>query len=100
LRKRKELSSNVRELIKRCVADQRVRKVVGSDATEYFYFGGQLITERKANGDWTDYIYAGNQRIAKADTLGNKIHISGTNCSTCGLQYSLFAFPSSSAYAG
>jgi RHS repeat-associated protein len=79
---------------------QRIRKVNGSDVTEYFYFGGQAITEKKANGDWSDYIYAGAQRIAKADSFEDRLHITGANCSNCGSQYSLFALPSSSNYAG
>ncbi|MGH9641341.1 MAG: hypothetical protein ACRD3Q_02835, partial [Terriglobales bacterium] len=37
----------------------RVRKDVGSEATEYIYFGGQVIADyNPATGDWSDYIYA------------------------------------------
>ena len=32
----------------------RIRKNVGADATEYIYFGGQVIAEHKLNDDWSD----------------------------------------------
>ena len=36
-----------------------MRKDVGSDATEYIYFGGVPIADYKpASGDWSDYVYA------------------------------------------
>ncbi len=45
---------------------QRVRKDVGTRATEYYYFGGQLMATRDpSSGQWTDYIYAGNRLIAE-----------------------------------
>ena len=65
-------------------AGNRVRKDVGSDATEYVYFGGQVIAEHKLNGDWSDYIYANGKRIARADNYNDSIHIHGTMCSNCG----------------
>jgi RHS repeat-associated protein len=69
----------------------RVRKDVGSDATEYIYFNGQPIAEYKpASGDWSDYIYANGQRIAKADSFEYRIHIQGNNCSNCGWQYTVY----------
>jgi len=41
----------------------RVRKDVAGGGTEYFYFNGQVISERNvATGDWSDYIYAAGQR--------------------------------------
>src|SRR5262249_39883497 len=71
----------------------RVRKDVGSDATEYIYFQGQPIAEYKpVTGDWSDYIYANGKKIAKADRYENAIRTFGTNCANCGAQDSLFAF--------
>jgi RHS repeat-associated protein len=67
---------------------QRSRVDIGSNWTEYVYFGGQPLAEKTKAGDWVDYIYAGGQRIAKAEGLDNGLHIYGTN--TAASQYSLF----------
>jgi len=50
--------------------------------------------------DWSDYIFVGGQRIAKADSFEDRVHIQGTNCSNCGSQNSLYAFPSAAGYSG
>jgi RHS repeat-associated protein len=61
---------------------QRISKVVGSDITNYFYFGGQPIAERQNNGDWSDYVYAGSTRIAKSTNFEYGLMITGhNNCS-------------------
>ncbi len=71
----------------------RVRKdLAGGDYTEYIYFGGQLIAERKPNGDWSDYIFANGKRVAKADSFVNQGRVHGTN-SVANSEYSKFAFP-------
>ena len=45
---------------------QRVRKDDSGAATEYFYFGGQLLATRDpSSSQWTDYIYAGSRLIAE-----------------------------------
>jgi RHS repeat-associated protein len=45
---------------------QRVRKDVGSTATEYYYFGTQLLATRDpSSGQWTDYVYVGSHLIAE-----------------------------------
>jgi RHS repeat-associated protein len=45
---------------------QRVRKDFGGIATEYYYFGGQLLaTHNPSSGAWMDYVYAGNRLIAE-----------------------------------
>ena len=70
----------------------RVRKVSGSETTEYIYFAGQPIAERDAtNGDWSDYIFAGGRRLARADSFEYRIRINGNNGSA-GLQ-SRYTFP-------
>ncbi len=73
-------------------AGRRVGKTVGSAKTIYFYAGTTVLSELKG-ADYSDYIVAGN-RLAKADTYEDRLHITGTNCSSCGSQYSLFALPS------
>src|SRR5262249_9221231 len=78
----------------------RVRKVLpGNDWTEYIYFGGQIISEQKQNGEMVDYIYANGKRIAKADTFEKRIHIPATNSPNCGWQYTGYDLPAS-GYAG
>ncbi len=65
--------------------------------TEFIVTGGQILAERKPNGDWSDHIYVGGLRIARADTYENRIRIHGTNsCSNCG-QYTTFGFTGASA---
>ena len=45
---------------------QRVRKDYSGAATEYFYFGGELLATRDpSSSHWTDYIYAGGRLIAE-----------------------------------
>ena len=46
---------------------ERVRKDNGSSATEYYYFGGQLMATRDpVSNQWTDYIYAAGRLVAEA----------------------------------
>jgi RHS repeat-associated protein len=46
---------------------QRVLKGYSGAATEYYYFGGQLLATRDpSSSQWTDYIYAGGRLIAEA----------------------------------
>jgi RHS repeat-associated protein len=63
----------------------RVRKDNGSNWTEYVRFGGQVVAEKTSDGFWSDYIYANGKRIAKVDNNDIRIHMSGTNCSGCGI---------------
>ncbi|WP_044176066.1 RHS repeat-associated core domain-containing protein [Granulicella mallensis] len=63
----------------------RVRKDNGSTWTEYVRFGGQVVAEKTSDGFWSDYIYANGKRIAKVDNNDIRIHMSGTNCSGCGI---------------
>jgi RHS repeat-associated protein len=70
----------------------RVRKQVGSDWTDYIFFGGNVVAEKKPNGDWSDYVHAGGRLLAKADNFDNRIHITGTNCSACGWQWTAYDF--------
>ncbi len=79
---------------------QRAQKTVGQDVTDYVHFGGQIIAEHKANGDWSDYIYAGSQRVARADTYEDRLYLQGTRCSDCGWQYAVFTFPNAAGYSG
>src|ERR1700687_2718403 len=79
---------------------QRVYKQVASDTTEYVYLSGQPIAERKANGDWSDYIFVGPRRLARADTYEDRIHIFGTECSSCGSQYEQFTLGNIGNLAG
>ncbi len=72
---------------------QRAQKTVGQDVTDYVHFGGQIIAEHKANGDWSDYIYAGSQRIARADTYEDRISLHGVRDQSPGWQYAIFTFP-------
>jgi RHS repeat-associated protein len=45
---------------------QRVRKDYSGAATEYFYFGGELLATRNpSSSQWTDYIYAEGRLIAE-----------------------------------
>jgi RHS repeat-associated protein len=78
---------------------RRVSKKVGSVTTIYFYVGATVISELRGS-DYSDYIFAGSQRLAKSDTFEDRLHITGTNCSNCGSQYSLYQMPTSSTYAG
>ena len=51
---------------------QRVRKDDGGAATEYFYFGGELLATRDpSTSQWTDYIYAGESADCRDSRDGN-----------------------------
>lgn len=80
----------------------RVRKdVVGSDSTEYIYFGGQVIAERNVtNGAWTDYIYANGKRVAQAYDFEDRLHVWGSTCANCGFQYAAYRFPNAAGLNG
>lgn len=78
----------------------RHRKDVGSTHTEYIYQGTTAIAELNESGDWTDYIMTPAGRSIKAEGLDRSLHIYGTNCSSCGSQYSLFNFPSAGGFSG
>lgn len=66
-------------------AGLRVRKNVGSDSTEYIYFGGQAIAERNiATAKWTDYVYGGSRRLARAEPMSVDVRFSNDSCSGCG----------------
>jgi RHS repeat-associated protein len=69
---------------------ERVRKEVGSDATDYVIFNGQTIAEHAPNGDWSDYVYAGSKRIVRADDHEDFIRTTG-NCTSCGSQWADFS---------
>ncbi len=43
---------------------RRVRKTVSGAATDYFYVGSVVISEKQGS-TWTDYVFFGGQRIAK-----------------------------------
>ena len=58
---------------------ERGEKLIGSDSTEYMFFKGQSVAERKANGDWSDYVYAGSRLLARADDYEDRIHVTGNN---------------------
>jgi hypothetical protein len=60
----------------------RVRKDTGTNFTEYYYFGGNVLTEQDQAGHWTDYIFASGKRIAKADAYDTRLHVSATACTT------------------
>ena len=64
----------------------RVRKDVGSDATEYIYFNGRVIAEYKpATGRWSDYIFANGQRIARSESgISIAVRFTNDSCSGCG----------------
>jgi len=76
----------------------RVRKQIGSDWTDYVYFGGNAVAEKKPNGDWSDYVYVGGRRIARTDTYEDGISIQGTN-STIGIA-NTFQFPNAGGLQG
>ena len=67
--------------------EQRMRKDVGSDWTEYMYWDGQPLAEKHADGTWSDYIFANGERIARADNYDTRLHISGVNAQSCSGQY-------------
>jgi hypothetical protein len=67
----------------------RVRKNVGSNWTEYVYFGDQLMAEKNTDGSWSDYIYANRQRIVKADSSDIRIHTHGTTPGGAGSGWSI-----------
>jgi RHS repeat-associated protein len=74
----------------------RVRKDTGTNFTEYYHFGGNVLAEQDQAGHWTDYIYAGGKRIAKADLYDTRLHASATTCSGtgCAGPYQVFFFSS------
>lgn len=78
----------------------RERKDVGSTHTEYIYSGTTVIAEQNESGDWTDYVMTPVGRTIKAEGLDRGLRIYGTNCSSCGGQYSLFYFPSAGGLNG
>src|SRR6185437_12931759 len=50
----------------------RVRKDAGSNSTEYFYFGSEIIAElNAASGQFTNYVYFNGQRVARRDPSGS-----------------------------
>jgi len=69
----------------------RVRKNAGGSFTEYMQYGGQTLAEKNADGSWSDYIYANGQRMVRADSYDIHIHLSGTNCSNCGMNPNMAA---------
>jgi len=72
----------------------RVRKdTPGSNFTEYYRFGGNVLAEQDQAGNWSDYVYAGGKRIAKSDNFKGIITTSGTQCSNCGWQWNIFWLP-------
>jgi RHS repeat-associated protein len=78
----------------------RVRKDVGSNYTEYIYFGSEIIAEHDQAGGWSDYIFANGKRIAKADDYEHQIQVSGQVCSACGTQTYSLAFSNLGSLAG
>jgi RHS repeat-associated protein len=76
----------------------RVRKDKGSNSTEYFFFGGNVIAELDQAGNYTDYIYAGGKRVAKADAFFRELEIGGSNSTNN--QASTFAFSKAGGLAG
>jgi RHS repeat-associated protein len=78
----------------------RVKKQTGSAFTEYVYFGSNVIAEKDESGNWTDYVFAGDQRVAKAEHFEDRIYTTGTNCSGCGWQWTVFAFNATDSYNG
>ena len=73
-------------------AGGRVRKDTGTNFTEYYYFGGNVLAEQDQAGHWSDYIYAGGKRIAKADLFDTRLHVSATTCNGCTGAYVVFNF--------
>jgi hypothetical protein len=66
-------------------------KDFGGSWTEYIDFSGRLIAEKNSDGTWSDYVYANGQRMGRADSFDIRIHMSGTNCSNCGTNPTMFA---------
>ncbi|MES2222518.1 MAG: RHS repeat-associated core domain-containing protein [Acidobacteriota bacterium] len=60
---------------------------------EYVYLNGQPMADVDNNGVWEDLIYANGQKIAKVESSEARIHLSGSNCASCGAQYTLFSLP-------
>jgi RHS repeat-associated protein len=78
----------------------RHRSDVGSAHREFIYMGTSEIAEQNESGDWTDFVPVGNQGKIKAEGLDRGLHIYGTNCSSCGSQYTLFYFSNAGGLAG
>jgi RHS repeat-associated protein len=53
----------------------RLRKdVAGSPATEYIYFGDEIIAEKNAaTGAWTNYVFFDGERVARQDFPSNAV---------------------------
>jgi RHS repeat-associated protein len=50
---------------------ERVYKSTSAGATEYFYFGGNIVAERNVStGGWTNYIFFNGKRVARRDPSG------------------------------
>ena len=65
----------------------RIRKTNADGTfTEYVNFGGMTLAEKDQTGSWSDYIYANGKKIARADSYDQRIHLHGTQCSSCGWQ--------------
>ncbi len=79
----------------------RVRKdTPGSNFTEYYRFGGNVLAEQDQAGNWTDYIFAGGKRIAKSDSFEDRIHVHAVECANCGFQWYQFNFPNAGGLGG
>jgi RHS repeat-associated protein len=78
----------------------RERKDIGSTHVEYIYNGHTVIAEQNETSDWTDYVMTPGGRTIKAEGLDKGLHIYGTNCSSCGSQYTLFYFPGAGGLSG
>jgi len=73
--------------------EQRVRKDVEGDWTEYVYFGEQLVAQKHSDNSWSDFISANGQTIARADSYDVRLHFTGNNCSGCGQQTTAYYIP-------
>jgi YD repeat-containing protein len=79
---------------------ERIRKTVGSDYTDYIYFNGEIIAERRVSGDWSDYVFANGRMLARADTYEDRLHTYGVRCTSCGFTGAEFELPNSGGLAG
>ena len=81
-------------------AGLRVQKQAGN-TTQYVFLGSQSIAEyQPATNGWSDYIYSGGTLLARADTYEDRVHIWGTECSSCGSQWEKFTLGNPGALAG
>ena len=81
-------------------AGDRVRKDTGTNYTEYFYFGSEILAERDQNLRWSDYIFANGKRIARADGYDHQLHLSGQMCGNCGWQWYQWGFSNLGSLVG